>query len=292
MEKGAWQDYGDSTCAAEIQSGEWPFAARDFPKLDPSGLIRLIETDIVPSLVGAHRDVTVDRAVIPYELPAETVEDFTALVLVEEAPSLRRFLESLRKDGASVETLYLGLMSSTARRLGELWEDDIIDFTSATIALWRLQQLLRDFSPLFQNEAPKPSNGHRALLLSTPGEQHNFGLAMLGEFLFRDGWSIAGGPGLTLEEIRAIVKTQFFSVVGFTLSGDRGIAALTETIAVVRRHSCNRGIVVMVGGALFNQRPELVSLVGADSTAPDARQGALQAGILVKSIGLANSTGG
>jgi methanogenic corrinoid protein MtbC1 len=283
LETRQWQDYGDSPCADEMLSGQWPLP-RAFPKLDPSGLIRLIETNIVPSLVGAHRSAEIDRQ-IAHELSGATVDEFARLVLAEEVPVLRSYLEGLRLDGTTVEALYLGLMSATARRLGDFWEDDIVDFTSVTIALWRLQELLRGFSPLFQNEGPRPSNGNRALLLSTPGEQHNFGLAMLGEFLFREGWIIAGGPGLTMEEVRKLVHTQFFAMAGLTLSTERGVEALAEVIGVIRKDSCNRGIVIMVGGALFNQRPELVAQVGADSTATDAKQGALQAGMLVNSIG-------
>ena len=283
LETRQWQDYAESPCADEMLSGEWSLP-RSFPKLDPSGLIRLIETDIVPSLVGAHRDAQVARPTAQ-ELSNEIIDEFTALVLAEEMPVLRSYLEGMRLDGATIEALYLGLMSATARRLGDFWEDDIVDFTAVTLALWRLQELLRSFSPLFQNEAPKPSNGHRALLLSTPGEQHNFGLAMLGEFLFRDGWTIAGGPGLTNEVIRNLVRTQFFSFAGLTLSGERGLEALTNTIKLIRKESCNRGIVIMVGGALFNEQPQLVARVGADSTAPDAKQGALQADVLVNSIG-------
>ncbi len=264
-------------------SGQWPIP-RAFPKLDPSGLIRLIETDIVPSLVGAHRGVEIDR-LVTQELSATTVDEFARLVLAEELPMLKSYLEGLRLDGSTVEALYLGLLSATARRLGDFWDDDITDFTSVTLGLWRLQELLRDFSPLFQNEGPRPSNGNRALLISTKGEQHNFGLAMLGEFLFRDGWSIAGGPGLTTEEVLDLVRTQFFAVAGLTLSGERGIEAAAEMIQLIRKESRNRGIVIMVGGALFNERPELVARVGADSTATDARQGALQAGMLVNSIG-------
>jgi methanogenic corrinoid protein MtbC1 len=88
-----------------------------------------------------------------------------------------------------------------------------------------------------------------------------------------------------MEEVRRLVHTQFFAMAGLTLSTERGVEALAEVIGVIRKDSCNRGIVIMVGGALFNQRPELVAQVGADSTATDAKQGALQAGMLVNSIG-------
>jgi methanogenic corrinoid protein MtbC1 len=247
-----------------------------------ASLARLIEIDVVPGLILAHRTQIRED----FAPSSETIEEFTALVLAEDSPALSAYIENLHLQGASFEALYLGLLSATARRLGEFWETDIVDFTAVTIGLWRLQELLRNFSPVFQTEGAKPAHGHRALLLSTPGEQHNFGLAMLGEFLFRDGWSIAGGPGLSMTEISKLIKNQFFSLVGLSLSHERGLDALTETIRMIRRDSSNRGVVIMVGGALFLQHPELVARVGADSTAPDARQGAIQAERLVNNIGV------
>jgi methanogenic corrinoid protein MtbC1 len=61
--------------------------------------------------------------------------------------------------------------------------------------------------------------------------------------------------------------------------------AVASMIRLIRRSSRNRQIVVMVGGAAFAQRPELVDLVGADATAPDARQGAIQAESFINNLG-------
>jgi len=52
---------------------------------------------------------------------------------------------------------------------------------------------------------------------------------------------------------------------------------LARTIHALRRASRNADIGVMVGGQVFNEHPEYVALVGADTTAADARQAALQA---------------
>lgn len=279
-----WEDFGNLPCAGQMDSASWSIPLGGDTELDPSSLARFIEIDVVPGLVLAH-------PMLPAELPrdysptAETIEEFTALVLAEEAPVLNAYIDRLHHEGASFEALYLGLLSATARRLGEFWEADIVDFTSVTIGLWRLQELLRKFSPIFQSESAKPANGQRALLLSTPGEQHNFGLAMLGEFLFRDGWSIAGGPGLKTAEMTRLLQTQYFSIAGITLSSESGLDALTSLIRLIRKHSRNRGIVIMVGGPIFTQRPELVAMVGADSTASDAKQGAFQAQLLVNNLG-------
>jgi methanogenic corrinoid protein MtbC1 len=284
LERQPWEDFRNLPCAGEASSRPWSIPLHEKSELSSEGLSHLIEVEVIPGLVRAHRALAPDQAAMAAP-PAEIVEAFAALVLNDEVTSLNAFIERLNAQGASFEVLFLGLLSATARRLGEFWEADIVDFTSVTIGLWRLQELLRAYSPAFQAEGGKLPNGHRALLLSTPGEQHNFGLAILGEFLFREGWAISGGPSLKAREISHLVRSQSFAVAGISLSNERGLDALVSIITLIRRDSCNRGIAVMVGGALFLQRPELVAQVGADSTAADARQGALQAGLLINSLG-------
>jgi methanogenic corrinoid protein MtbC1 len=283
LEKRSWQDFGDLPCTGEIDSVDWPPPLADTSELQPASLAGFIAIDVVPGLVLAHRQSPRDSK--PDDDAAEIVEEFASLVLAEETPALLSYVENLRLRGATVEALYLGLLSATARRLGEFWEEDSVDFVSVTIGLWRLQEVLRTLSAAFQTESPKPAHGHRALLLSAAGEQHNFGLAMLGEFLFRDGWSVAGGPGLKPAEISSLLKSEFFSIVGLSASCESRLESLTETIRLIRRSSVNRNIVVMVGGAVFIQHPELVAAVGADATAPDARGGALRAERIINSLG-------
>jgi MerR family transcriptional regulator, light-induced transcriptional regulator len=282
LETRGWQDFGDLPCAGET-SPAWAASLAETSELPSSSLAGFIAVDVVPGLVLAHRQLPGEA-----NSDAETakiVEEFASLVLAQEAPALMTYVENLRLRGATIENLYLGLLSATARRFGEFWEEDSVDFASVTIGLWRLQEVLRNLSAAFQSEGPKPAHGHRALLLSTAGEQHTFGLAMLGEFLFRDGWSIAGGPGLKPSEIGGLLGTEFFSIVGLSLSCESRLDALTETIRLVRRTSINRNIVVLVGGSVFTRHPELVDAVGADATAPDAGQGALYAERCINKLG-------
>ena len=90
-------------------------------------------------------------------------------MLAEETPALMSYVEKLQFEGATIEALYLGLLSATARRLGEYWEMDTASFASVTIGLWRLQEVLRNLSSKFQVEGPKPAHGHRALLFIDRG---------------------------------------------------------------------------------------------------------------------------
>jgi MerR family transcriptional regulator, light-induced transcriptional regulator len=99
----------------------------------------------------------------------------------------------------------------------------------------------------------------------------------MSEFFRRDGWDAWIEADPTSKEFTQVVRDQWFDVVEFLVSGDKQLDALAARIRTIRRESPNRSIGVMVYGQVFIEHPELVLLVGADVSATDPRQGALQA---------------
>lgn len=246
-----------------------------------SGLVHAtVETQVIPRLVMAHR-AAAERARTPApggEAPdAGEVAQLASLVLEREATVASSFVDALRVRGTPAETLYLDLLAPTARRLGEFWNQDLCHFAEVTLGMVRLQQVLRDLSPTFQNEVECLRDGRRALLTPVPGEQHTFGLVMVVEFFRRAGWDVWCGPFASVAELASLVRREWFAVAGISLSGERRLDALASGIRAVRRASCNRSIGVMVGGPIFAERPELAEDVGADATAVDGRQAVKQA---------------
>jgi len=191
-------------------------------------------------------------------------------------------VDALRAQGLTLETVYLQLLAPAAMRLRDLWNNDLCGFAEATLALWRIQQLLRHYSGEFRAESAPRETGRRALLAPTPREKHDlsyamFCLVLMSEFFRRDGWDAWIEPEPTSQEFTQVVREQWFDVVEFLVSGDKQLDLLAARIRMIRRESPNRSIGVMVYGQVFIEHPELVLLVGADLTATDARQGALQA---------------
>ena len=140
---------------------------------------------------------------------------------------------------------------------------------------------MRDLSPEFESEVPECRHGRRALLLATPGEQHTFGLFVVEAFFRREGWDVSGGQIDSADEIAHFVDRQWFAIAGFSLSSERFIDRLASLIRVVRRHSCNRDIGVLVGGPIFVEQPELAERVGADDFAADGRTAVISARALL-----------
>ena len=226
---------------------------------------RAVETEIVPQLVMA-RGTSPDPSPAIVVPTAGEIEAFAALVLGRDDAPTFAFLKDVRDRGMSVESVYLDLLTPAARHLGELWSDDLLDFSSVTLGLFRLHQVMRDLSRAFQDEASLRPSGLPILLMPMSGEQHTFGLVMVSEFFRRAGWRVWGDPPRNRSELLDAVKHESFAVVGFSVSCDTDLERLAATIHTVRLESKNRGVGIMVGGRVFLEHPGLVARIGADAT--------------------------
>lgn len=245
---------------------------------------RALETEVIPRLVLSRRPAgePAHRGTRSHPKPTrEDVEALAAHAAKGDLASAAALVASLRERHVPTELIYLELFAPTARLLGELWESDLSDFASVTIGLCCLQQLLLDSSRAGRARAGGHPTDRRALLAPVPGEQHSFGMAIVGEFFRRRGWGVSSGTGASASELIATVKRQWFSVAGFSLASESRLDALASLIREVRRASRNPQIGILVGGRIFVDQPELAVLVGADITASDGQQAVLKAEALL-----------
>jgi methanogenic corrinoid protein MtbC1 len=243
-------------------------------------LVSTVETEIVPRLVALYRGMTQGvppRARSERGSIGETeVMQFTDLVLGHHEPALA-ILRRLAERGATAHELCLDLLAPAARRLGDLWTADRCHFSEVTIALGRLQLMLRELASHMEVADADQPPARRALLMAVAGDQHTFGLAMVRDFFRAAGWRVGtecpDGP----DALKTLVRAESFDIVGFTIGAERHVEALAAAVHTLRRHSRNPGVRVLVGGPLLLVRPEVAAQVGADATALDARQAILEA---------------
>ena len=240
-----------------------------------SQLARTIEQEIIPRLMLAHRvslEPMLREAVQDLPITAEDIEQFSKLVLSLDEDAAYAAIETLRERGMAADRILVELLAPTARHLGHLWDEDLCSFTDVTVGLGRLQRVLRELSSGYGREIDHPTNGRRALLMPGPGEQHTFGLSMVGEIFRRAGWDVAGGAWATDADVTELVAVEWFDVVGFSVGSQSQLSGMAETIAAVRRTACNHHVVVLVGGPLFALHPEYLDGLDADGMTIDGRE--------------------
>ncbi|MCA3071293.1 MAG: cobalamin B12-binding domain-containing protein [Rhodocyclaceae bacterium] len=246
-----------------------------------AGLVRTIEGEIIPRLMLAHaargQELVSASGASTRQIESEQVDALVHAVMTQDTEAALLLVRALIHGGVSLESIYLDLLSTAARRTGEMWEADVCSFTDVTIGLWRLQEVMHEVGMANAIPPRTAEPPHRVLLRQTPGEQHSFGLNMVAEFFRRAGWQVHDDSSEAGTDPVDNVRGRWFDVVGLSLSGERHLDVLATTIHAIRKASRNRGVGVMVGGPLFIEHPDLVARVGADTTANDGRQAVLQA---------------
>jgi methanogenic corrinoid protein MtbC1 len=240
----------------------------------PDALARVIESAIIPRLLIAHREGAAASpvpAVPTVEIPPGFADLFAAATLTEEVAPLLARVEALMDGGVNVETIYLHLLAPAARRLGSWWDEDACDFVDVTMGLWRLQEIVHALAAWIPGIAPVEGAERRALFSPAPGEQHGFGAIIVEEFFRRAGWQTWSAPALDEAELVALAAGRIFDIIGLTVSVERHLPSLIGTVAAVRRASRNPDVVILVGGRVFTERPELATEIGADGTAADGQ---------------------
>ena len=245
----------------------------------------LVERDIVPRLLaGASpsdtrpaRPAPAESLIAPIAAPPppdclgrEQVVGFATLLLAGATTETTGFVRRLRSDGIAADLLCLHLLTGAARHLGDLWAADLASFTDVTIATDHLQRLFREL----EAEIPPPPRTEppaagRALLTTVPGEQHSFGVSMLSAFFRRAGWTVSTPNLRDVAALQRRVTANPTDLLGISLGAEMHMGQLTRCIERARR-AARTELIVMVGGPIFVDRPELAHEVGADATAADA----------------------
>lgn len=247
-------------------------ARSDFGYGETGVVEALMLTHVLPQVVQHHTETRGALKVRSKYFTDREITRFVDSAVAGNTKALTDTIALARKMDVSFEDIWLGLLQPAARHLGDRWATDVCNFATVTLAMCQLHSLLRAYSPMFSAVPTGPPLSHRVLVTPAADEQHSFGAVMLAEFMRRERCEIVMGPFPTARALQTAVRQDFFTVIAFSLSCETKVGELARQIANVRRASQNPAVAILVGGNVFNEHPELVSRVGADWTAQDARE--------------------
>lgn len=237
-----------------------------------------VASQVIPRLLGAHPS---NRLTPLFDaISASDVMEFTALVAARDVTAARANIEARRSNGISLEAIFLCLLIPSARRLSDLWESDLCHYEEIAVGMLNLQQLLHDLSPAFSNEKPRRIFERRALLMSSPCERNMLGVFMVtefyrcvaSEFFYRDGWDVWPTPPISQKQLLAIMSSQWFDLIEVSATCEARVSQLATDIAQLKLASRNPHVGLIVSGPAFEDRPELVGMIGADGFGRNPRE--------------------
>jgi len=263
----AFQSFGSDTAGAKPLPGAALPSAEIIPPWAEL-LGATIETEIIPRLLSALCDGPELQPRLPSGL---AVAEFVALIAAEDMEAVRAIADRVIVQGGGRDSLLNDLLKPAAIMLGEMWERDECDFTTVTLGVYRLDQIMKETATIPDHRAVLNGHEHRILLLPAPGEQHSFGLGMVGDAFRQGGWCVRSGPSATRSQLLRLVRDEWFDVVGLSVTADKALKGLASCIRAVRAASCNPDLCIMLGGHAISAHAERAMFLGADTMAFDAQ---------------------
>jgi methanogenic corrinoid protein MtbC1 len=226
----------------------------------------LVEAVLVPQMFSKHSSV---RRFLPPASPAAT--RLTRLLLADDVEPAVKALRKLYAGAGSLASLCATVIEPVARNIGDLWIADDCSQLAMTMALVRLQTIVRQLNV----DAVQVAIGLPAVLVAPlPGEVHALGACLDAELLWQAGWDTHREFPETDAALQTLLAGTWFDVLDLSLSTalacTERLPSMAETIAGARAASLNPSLTVLVGGRAFFEQCEASAQVGADASATSA----------------------
>ena len=249
-----------------------------------SSIQSVIEFDIIPRLLSSQRlmtqvvssDPDLDRLPTQFE-----IETLVGLCVSDEPLLGHAFVQQLRGQGMSQETIFLKLITPAARLLGEQFAADEVDFIVVTHGLIGLQAITHEIGYANQQGPLVSGEIKRVMISSAPGSEHMLGASIVSEFFRKEGWQVVLEVSPTARELVQAVQREWFDAIGLSVSIDAQLKDLADLVKNIKSASLNPRAVVMLGGPIFTVMDLQASDFGADGISTDAQKAVVLAMSLV-----------
>ena len=275
--------WGKQTAA--VSSSSAANDAKGSIDLCKTSLLSVIESQIIPRLLDAHPSASssILEQVQGEQVAAseQDVLDFAQACLDTDPQAVFNHLDVLRDKGLGTQTVFLDVITPAARYLGDLWEQDKMDFTLVAQGLLRMHHAMRHLGYETQDGPQTAGDVRRIMLASAPGSQHILGLAMVSEFFRADHWQVVVEISTSEQALLHTVAREWFDVIGLSVGLVEQLPNIPALIARLKTASRNPNAFVLLGGpALLQTQMDDVALA-ADAISVNAAEAVKLAGELL-----------
>ena len=237
-------------------------------------LTEVIETQIIPRLVQAHRvsQAEMDPSTQGPSISPKQLATFVALSKSSQATETTQFIDELLHQGITTERIFLELIAPAARQLGQMWEQDLCDFTEVTCGLVRMHEITHRLGFEYQNGPQLGGDVQRIMLASAPGSQHFLGMTIVSDFFRKAGWDVVIEISLSEKELVHAVNNEWFDVIGISCATEAQLKTLPSLIRALKTASGNPEPGVLLGGPIFTVQQHDARSLGADGICIDVKE--------------------
>ncbi len=169
-------------------------------------------------------------------------------------------------DGLPVTEAYINVLLAAQREIGRMWHAAEVSVAEEHLVSATTQKTM---AVLAYTAERAPDNGTTAVTACVTGNAHDIGPRALADLYYLTGWrSIFLGADVPVGDLPAMLDAYSADVVSLTGTLSTQVTDAAEAIRMIRQN-CERPVKILVGGALFDEAPEVAAAIGADAYTPD-----------------------
>lgn len=161
--------------------------------------------------------------------------------------------------------LYTEVLLPAQREVGRLWHAGEVSVAEEHMVTSATQRVM---AVIASQAEPERANGRTVVVAAVAGNAHDVGLRALADMYQLAGWRVlfvgADVPMHDLPNLLTFFEADLL-MLGATLTTH--VSRVEQTIAAIRER-CERPVKIVVGGAAFDEAPDLGAKVGSDAYAP------------------------
>ncbi|NND53910.1 MAG: hypothetical protein HKN56_02940 [Gammaproteobacteria bacterium] len=174
--------------------------------------------------------------------------------------------------GLSLVEAYIDVLLAAQKEIGRLWHANEVTVAEEHLVSMTTQKTM---AVLAYSATRQPSNGATVVTACIAGNAHDIGPRALADLYQLAGWrSVFLGADVPVSDLPAMLDAYGASVISLTGTLSTQVGQAAETVRAIRER-CERPVKILVGGAMFDEAPDVADTIGADAYAPDIR-GALR----------------
>jgi len=199
----------------------------------------------------------------------DRIESLAKALLGPDDGAASALVRDARLEGVRADDLYHGLVAGAVKVIGGAWTRSEIVLPEVIRASGRVWRILRDLREVYVRVTDQVP-GRRAVFALCPDECHTIGMTMTADDLRRRGWDIELLIGYDHESLVERLESIAPTTVALAASMNHMTLPLARTVVALRAHL--PGVWVMVGGAIAQRVPDILTATGADAVAQTADQ--------------------
>ena len=208
------------------------------------------------------------RGAGPAAVVEKHVSDLRDAVLEADPAERERAVAMIQKRGVSNDELIDLYIPEVARRMGEEWVCDDSTFADVTIAVARLQGLLRKLSHDTPSHRAFGDDGVAVAVIAD--DFHTLGAMILTAQLRRLGVSVRLMLDVSADDVPDLSDDEDrYDAIMISASHVETLDKIRKFVEKIRRSRAGRSVPIVVGGPILAARADVRSATGADFATSD-----------------------